>query len=137
MATYTISQIAEIMGVSAYTLRFYEKEGLLPFVQRVNGRRVFKDEDIGWLKLINCLKNTGMSLKEIRRFIELCKKGDESLKERLDIILKQKESVEEQIRFLQCNLKELEHKEQYYREAIKAGTEKVHFGHKKGREHNE
>lgn len=131
MATYSISQIAEKMGISAYTLRFYDKEGLLPFVQRVNGRRVFKDEDIGWLKVINCLKNTGMSLKEIRRFLELCQKGDESLEERLEIILKQKESVEEQIRFLQYNLKELEYKEQYYQRAIEAGTEKVHLDHKK------
>lgn len=130
MATYSISQIAEKMGISAYTLRFYDKEGLLPFVQRVNGRRVFKDEDIGWLQVINCLKNTGMSLKEIRRFLELCQKGDESLEERLEIILKQKESVEEQIRFLQCNLKELEHKERYYKKAIAAGTEKVNLYHK-------
>ena len=53
--TYTISEIAERMGVSVHTLRLYDKEGLLPFVDRVNGRRVFKDGDFAWLKAINCL----------------------------------------------------------------------------------
>ena len=70
--TYSISEAAKQMGVSVHTLRYYDKEGLLPFVERVNGRRVFKDSDFSWLKIISCLKNTGMPLKEIRRYMELC-----------------------------------------------------------------
>lgn len=54
MAEYTISEVAEKMGVSVHTLRFYDKEGLLPDVDRVNGRRVFKDKDFGWLRVLNC-----------------------------------------------------------------------------------
>ncbi|MCI5649107.1 MAG: MerR family transcriptional regulator [Fusicatenibacter sp.] len=126
--TYTISEVAEKMGVSVHTLRFYDKEGLLPFVDRVNGRRVFKDSDFSWLRILNCLKNTGMPLKEIRRYIELCQTGDESLKERQEIILRQKESLEEQIRFLQYNLKELDYKVWYYETAVAAGTERIHEG---------
>lgn len=129
MAEYTISEVAEKMGVSVHTLRFYDKEGLLPDVERVNGRRVFKDKDFGWLRVLNCLKNTGMPLKDIKRYLELCKKGDESLQERMDIMLAQKESIESQIKFLQLNMKELEYKIWYYEEALKAGTEKIHAGH--------
>ena len=124
--TYTISEMANKMGVSIYTLRFYDKEGLLPFVERINGRRIFKDKDFAWLRIINCLKNTGMPIKQIRNYLELTLKGDESLKERQNIILQQKESLESQIRFLQCNLKELEYKAWYYEKAIEAGTEKIH-----------
>lgn len=124
--TYTISEIAEKMNVSAHTIRFYDKEGLLPFVKRVNGRRVFKDTDFAWLRILNCLKNTGMPLKEIRRYMQLCQLGDASLPDRQKIILKQKESLEEQIRFLQYNLKELEYKVWYYETAIAAGTERIH-----------
>lgn len=74
--TYTISEIAEKMGVSVFTLRFYDKEGLLPFVERINGRRVFKDEDFAWLRVISCLKTTGMPIREIREYIALCSGGD-------------------------------------------------------------
>lgn len=124
--TYTISEIAKKMGVSVHTLRFYDKEGLLPFVERVNGRRVFKDEDFSWLHTLNCLKNTGMPLKEIRRYMELCQVGDASLEQRQEMILKQKESIEAQIRFLQENLKVLEYKAWYYETAVAAGTERIH-----------
>lgn len=126
--TYTISEIAEKMGVSVHTLRFYDKEGLLPFVERVNGRRVFKDSDFAWLRVLSCLKNTGMPLKEIRRYVELCQLGDASLRERQEIILKQKKAIEDQIRFLQENLKVIEYKVWYYQTAVEAGTEGIHAG---------
>lgn len=124
--TYTISEIAEKMGVSVHTLRFYDKEGLLPFVDRVNGRRVFKDEDFAWLRIISCLKNTGMPLKEIRQYMELCQLGDASLQERQEMILRQKRSIEDQIRSLQENLKLIEYKAWYYETAVAAGTESIH-----------
>ena len=123
--TYSISEAAKQMGVSVHTLRYYDKEGLLPFVERVNGRRVFKDSDFSWLKIISCLKNTGMPLKEIRRYMELCQLGDASLLQRQEIILEQKRSIEEQIRFLQENLEVIAYKARYYEKAVAAGTEAV------------
>jgi DNA-binding transcriptional MerR regulator len=126
--TYTISEIAEMMNVSVHTIRYYDKEGLLPDIERVNGRRVFTEKDFGWLKVLNCLKNTGMPIKEIRRYIELCREGDETLEARFEIILRQKKSIEEQIKALQMNLKEINYKEWYYRTAIEAGTESIHRG---------
>lgn len=128
METYTISDVAEKMGVSIYTLRFYDKEGLLPFVERVNGRRVFTEKDFAWLRVLNCLKNTGMPLKDIKRYFELVQEGDKSLQARYDIILAQKDVIYEQMRQLECSLKELEYKEWYYRTAIEAGTESIHEG---------
>lgn len=117
------------MGVSSSTLRFYDKEGLLPFVNRVNGRRVFKDEDFGWLRVINCLKNTGMPIREIREYISFCMEGDGRLRERQDIILRQKAAIEKQIESLQENLKLVEEKARYYEEAVLAGTEQIFAGH--------
>ena len=62
---YTIGQAAKKSGLSPYTLRFYEKEGLLPNIRKNSaGLRVFSEEDINWLQMIECLKGTGMSLKK-------------------------------------------------------------------------
>lgn len=70
MKTYTIRQAAEHIGVSVDTLRFYDKQGLLPFVGRGdNGYRVFTEDDFSWLDLIACLKATGMEIREIREFV--------------------------------------------------------------------
>ena len=122
--TYSISEAAELMGVSVYTLRYYEKEGLLPNLERVNGRRVFREADLNWLQILNCLKNTGMPLKEIRRYLELCELGDASLLERQEMILNQKRSIEGQICILNENMAVIESKLRYYEAAIAAGTER-------------
>lgn len=116
--TYSISQVAGKMGISVHTLRFYDKEGLLPNLQRLGGRRVFSDEDLAWLQILSCLKETGMPLKDIRRYMELCQQGDDSLRERQEMILKQKESVEAQISALEAHLKVIERKIAYYNSAI-------------------
>ena len=122
--TYSISEAAELMGVSVYTLRYYEKEGLLPNLERVNGRRVFREADLNWLQILNCLKNTGMPLKEIRRYLELCELGDASFLERQEMILNQKRSIEGQICILNENMAVIESKLRYYEAAIAAGTER-------------
>ena len=65
--TYTVGEIAKKLNVAPSTLRYYDKEGLLPFVERsVGGIRVFHDEDMDWLELIECMKHTGMPIKEIK-----------------------------------------------------------------------
>ena len=122
--SYSIKQVAEMMGVTPSTLRYYDQEGLLPNVKRVNGIRVFEDEDFKWLRVLNCLKNTNMPIKKIREYCELAQKGDKTLKERQALILEQKENILKQIKFLKYNLKEVEFKEWYYEQAIKLGSEK-------------
>ena len=121
---YTISQVAERMGVTPHTLRYYDKEGLLPDVTRKNGVRIFEDEDIEWLKVINCLKNTNMPIKKIKEYFDLVRQGDKTIQARYDLIIEQKESILEQIKQLKYYLKEIEYKEWYYTEALKDGNEK-------------
>ena len=129
--TYTISEVSELLCIAPSTIRYYDAEGLLPFLQRVNGRRVFHESDLSSMRLIECLKNTGMSIRDIKTYFTLAKQGDSTLEERRDIILKQKQSILDQIDGLKLNLKTIEHKEKYYKEAIEAGTESIHFKKKK------
>lgn len=121
---YTISEFAKKIGMTTYTLRYYEKEGLLLDIERKNGRRIFKDEDFLTVKMINCLKNTGMSIHEIKEYLKLCREGDNTLKQRHDIILKQKNLLEKKISSLQKNLEALKQKELYYQKAVEIGEEK-------------
>ena len=69
---YTVGEMAKILGVPASTLRYYDKEGLLPFVERSSGGiRMFQDKDFEWLQIIGCLKKAGMSLKDIKEYLLL------------------------------------------------------------------
>lgn len=124
---YTIKQIAEKMGVTVPTLRYYDKEGLLPFVdKKQNGTRVFKEEDFQWLEIITCMKNSGMPIKEIKKYMDLCKDGDSTLNERLEIFFERKKSVQKQVDDLNKVIEVINHKIWYYETAIEAGTEAVH-----------
>ena len=90
--------MAKKMGVAPSTLRYYDKEGLLPFVERSGGGiRMFKDEEIEWLSSIECLKKTGMPIKEIKRFIDWCIEGDSTINKRLELIDRRRERVHEQM----------------------------------------
>ena len=77
---YTVGGIAKLLGIPSSTLRYYDKEGLLPFVERSSGGiRMFQEKDFEWIKLIECLKKAGMPLKDIKTYIELLLKGDETI----------------------------------------------------------
>ena len=120
---YTIGEAAKILGVAPSALRYYDKEGLLPFVERSeSGLRMFKESDIDWLKIIECLKATGMPIKGIRRFIECAREGDGTIKERLEILKTQRENVIRQIEEIQAHLEMIDYKVWYYSEALKAGS---------------
>ncbi|KKK39051.1 MerR family transcriptional regulator [Mesobacillus campisalis] len=127
MKTYSISEAAKELNLTAYTLRYYDKEGLLPFVERTpNGTRLFKAADIGALKIIECLKSTGMPIKEIKHFIDWCSEGDSTLQQRYDMFLERKATVEAQMEELKKTMELIEHKCQYYKTALEAGTEDIH-----------
>lgn len=124
---YTIKQVAEKMGVTVPTLRYYDKEGLLPFIdKKPNGTRVFKDEDFQGLAIITCMKKSGVPIKDIKKYMNLCIWGDSTLKERLEIFLERKEVVQKQIEELNSIMETINHKIWYYETAIEAGTEAVH-----------
>lgn len=91
---YTVGETAKVLGVAPSTIRYYDKEGLLPFVERSGGGiRMFQDKDFEWLFVIDCLKKTGMPIKDIKRYIDMSLKGDETINERLELLLKRRENV--------------------------------------------
>ncbi|MFP7253465.1 MerR family transcriptional regulator [Terribacillus goriensis] len=127
MKTYTISEAAKELNVTAYTLRYYDKEGLMPFVERTaSGQRLFKESDIAALNIIECLKSTGMPIKEIKTFIDWCTDGDITLQQRFDMFMERKSVVEKQMEELKETMKLIEHKCFYYKTALEAGTEDIH-----------
>lgn len=95
---YTISQLAKKLALTPHTLRFYEKEGLMPSIQHnPSGNRLFSQADVEWLELLMCLKNTGMPLKEIKQFVEWLEQGDSTIGQRLQLFQDQVTKVEQQI----------------------------------------
>ena len=124
---YTIGEMAKKMNLSPSTLRYYDKEGLLPFVERSGGGiRMFKDSDLEWLSIIECLKKSGMVIKDIKQFIDWCMEGDSTIEQRLNLIDRQRELVLAQIAQMQETLSVLDYKHWYYETAKKAGTCAVH-----------
>ena len=121
--SYTISEVANRMGISPSTIRYYDKEGLLPNVKRKNGQRVFEEIDLRFLVLLTCLKNTGMPIKRIREYVEMIQQGDDSLTDRYQIIQEQRQFVLQQIEQLNYFLSELDFKDWYYQKALEKGTE--------------
>ena len=124
---YTVGEIANKLNIAPSTIRYYDKEGLIPFVERSSGGiRMFKDSDFEWLSIIECLKQTGMSIKEIKTFIDWCMQGDETISQRKALIEKQRVIILEQIKQMQETLAMLDYKTWYYETAEKAGTCKIH-----------
>ena len=112
---YSVKAMAEKVNLSPHVLRYYEKEGLLPHVKRTQGGiRHYSDEDMEWISLICCLKNTGMSIKQIREFVALSEKGDCTLKQRCDMLIAHKSDVEEQMRQMQKHIDKVTHKIAYF-----------------------
>lgn len=120
---YSIGQVAKKTGLSVHTLRYYEKEGLLPFVRKnSSGLRGFSDSDLGWLELIECLKATGLHLKGIKQYIDWYIEGDSTLQLRLDMFRQQKIRIEEQMAELQKHMNKINYKIELYTKAVAAGT---------------
>lgn len=124
---YTIGQAAKKMGLTAHTLRYYDKEGLLPFVAKSSsGLRIFSDSDIEWLVMIECLKGTGMTLKDIKQYIDWYNEGDSTIKQRLEMFKRQKIKLEEQMAQLQKHLEKITFKIAYYTDAATYGDMNVY-----------
>lgn len=120
---YTIGQISEMFNIPVSTLRYYDKEGLFPNMKRESNIRKFDDSEIETLRIIECLKKSGMEIKDIRRYMELCSKGSSTYAERKALFEKQRESVEGEIARLEKTLNMLKFKCWYYDQAIADGNE--------------
>ncbi len=112
---YTINEVAKICDLSPYTIRFYDKEGLLPFISRgKGGNREFSETGLDLLKLICCLKNTGMPIKEIKRYIDLCMQGPETVEQRKKIMEEHRSNILKQIDEFKKNLNIVDLKIAFY-----------------------
>ena len=88
---YTVGEMAKLLDIPASTLRYYDKEGLLPFVERSSGGiRLFRKSDFEWLQVIGCMKKAGMSIRDIRQYIEQAQRGDDAIALRLGILHRQR-----------------------------------------------
>lgn len=121
---YTVKEVADKMDVSEHTLRFWAKSGFFPFVKRdENNIRRFSEEDLGWVKIVKCLRSIGTENKAVKRYIDLCIIGDSTIQERYDIILETKRKALEQMEELKKQLELLDYKEKFYKDLIENNLE--------------
>ncbi|GGV04230.1 MerR family transcriptional regulator [Actinomadura cremea] len=121
--TYSPAETAEKSGFSIDTLRYYEKIGLLSRIARnASGRRVFSDDDLQWLGMLRCLRETGMPIAEMLRYSELARGGDGTVQERLELLQAHDLRVNEQITRLRDQQKQIHWKIDLYRGSLCDGA---------------
>lgn len=120
---YSIGQVSEMFHLPVSTLRYYDKEGLFPNMQRDSGIRKFSEKELEAIRVIECLKKSGMEIKDIKQFMEWCSQGSDTYPQRRELFVKQKEHVEAEIERMKQVLDMLRFKCWYYEEAIKDGNE--------------
>ena len=99
---YTIKEVADKMDVSEHTLRFWAKSGFFPFIKRnKNNIRLFSENDLDWVRIVKCLRSVGTENKAIKKYIDLCIKGDSTIPERYEIIRETKVKARQQMEELQ------------------------------------
>ena len=117
---YTVKEVSQIMKISTHTIRYYDNEGLIPFVSRTQSNaRMFSDYDLSWIRTVHCLRTTNLSINDIKKYIDLCLKGNKTIKQRAEIIFAQEKKLEEQLKELQSQMKILQKKKKYYKELLK------------------
>ena len=121
---YSIQDVSNKTGLSTHTLRYNEKEGLISGVERSQGGfRQYSEEDLERLGLIRCLKNTGMSIQEIARFVKLTHEGDHTLEERVELLREHRERVLERMAEMQEHLDKVTWKLNFFTEKLRAYEE--------------
>lgn len=120
---YTIGQISTMFNIPISTLRYYDKEGLFPNMQRESGIRKFSDKEIETLRVIECLKKSGLEIKDIKSFMEWCAQGSSTYKLRRQLFEEQRCKVEAEITHMNRVLDMLKFKCWYYEQAMKQGNE--------------
>lgn len=120
---YTIGQVAEMFDLPISTLRYYDKEGLFPHMQRTSGIRKFSDTEIEALHIIDCLKKSGMEIKDIKQFMQWCTEGPSTYQNRKELFEAQQKVLEAQMHELEKNMAMIKFKCWYYDKAIADGCE--------------
>ena len=120
---YSIGQVAEMFGLPISTLRYYDKQGLFPNMERASGIRKFGDTEIEALRVIECLKKAGMEIKDIRQFMDWCVEGPATYPQRKAMFEAQRVHMEAELEQMNRALDMLKFKCWYYEQAIKDGNE--------------
>ena len=120
---YTIGQVAEMFNMPISTLRYYDKEGLFPDLARTSGIRRFGERELEALRVIECLKRSGLEINDIKQFMQWCGEGSSTYPQRRELFLRQKQTVEAEIARMEKTLDMLNFKCWYYEQAIKDGSE--------------
>lgn len=116
---YTMKQACEKTGLAYETLKFYCNQGLVPNVKRdKNNRRIFNDKDIAWIRSLHCLKNCGMSISEMREYVNLCLVGESSISERKVILEAKKNDLLQQMKVLQECIDYIDWKQNFYDDVL-------------------
>lgn len=120
---YSIGQVSESFRLPVSTLRFYDKEGLFPNLERKSGIRKFSDRDLEALHVIECLKKSGLEIRDIKQFMQWCSEGPSTYPQRLELFCRQRETIEAEIEKLNRALAMINFKCWYYETAITDGGE--------------
>lgn len=120
---YSIGRVSEMFGLPVSTLRYYDKEGLFPNMERVSGIRKFSNKELETLRVIECLKKSGLEIKDIKQFMEWCSQGSSTYSKRRELFERQKENIECRISHLEQALDMIKFKCWYYDTAIADGNE--------------
>lgn len=123
---FTIKNVSEMTGLTAYTIRYYDNSGLVPGVYRAGANvRLFSDYSVSWLRLVHCMRTTGLSIEGIRHYIDLCLQGDSTVPERAEIIFAQEKILRERFRELKKQMEVLNFKKSYYENLLKTSQKDV------------
>ena len=115
---YSIGEFSKLIYISIYTLRYYEKENLIIPNRKKNGRRCYSEQDVSWIQFIKRLKDTKMPIKEIQEYAKLRADGDSTMTERMEMLIKHRIALEEEITKSNEHLKKLNDKITYYKTEI-------------------
>ena len=116
---YTVKEVADKLGMSTYTVRYYDNAGLIPGVERTDGNiRMFSDQNISWLKLIHCLRTTGLPIEKVRHYVQMCLLGESTIPERAELIFQQERNLREQLKTLNRQMEILKYKKQHYQQLL-------------------
>ena len=119
---YTMMQVCRELDMTYQTLKYYCNEGLVPNVKRdSNNRRIFDEKDVKWIKNLTCLKKCGMSIIEMKEYLELCLQGESTIMLRKEMLTKKREALLVSVKELEDSIANIDWKQNFYDEVL-SGT---------------
>lgn len=116
---YQMKEVCDQVGITYETLKYYCNAGLVPNHERdENNYRIFDDKDVGWIKGLVKLRDCGMSIKDMKKYMELCYEGESSINERKEMLENTRKELEEEIARIKDSLEYIDKKEQYYNQVL-------------------